>query len=131
LRSASATILSHLIATAKDDASFRGAADTAATMLFGLIDAEQGEAAMPMLRAHAIQLLQMRAPALSAGDVEKARALVRSLVREAPPYDDIKGPWRFSMCSASEFHEGECDILISTYKFTEVPLPADAPKAPG
>ncbi len=35
------------------------------------------------------------------------------------------------MCSASEFHEGECDILKDTYKFTEVSLPGDAPKAPG
>jgi hypothetical protein len=131
LRSASATILSHVIATASKDTSFRSAADTAAQRMLALIDAETGERAQPMLRAHAIQLLQMRAPALSASDTARARDLVRSLVREAPPYDELTGPWRFAMCSASEFHEGECEILVSTYKFTEVPLPEDAPKPPG
>ncbi|MFO0593601.1 MAG: hypothetical protein U0441_39030 [Polyangiaceae bacterium] len=131
IRSACATILSHTIATATNDPSFRAPADAAAKRLFGLIEAESGEHARPMLRAHAVQLLQMRAPALSAADADRARALVRSLVREAPPYDAIKGPWRFAMCSAGEFHDGECDILVSQYSFKEVEAPADAPKAPG
>lgn len=130
LRSASTTVLSHIVATAIKDTSFRSAADTAASMMFGLIDAEAGDAAKRMLRAHAIGLLQMRAPALSAKDTARTRDLVRSLVREAPPYAEIAGPWRFAVCSASEFHEGECDILVSTYRFTEVPLPEGAPKPP-
>lgn len=131
IRSACATILSHVIATATNDTSFRGAADAAAKALFALIDAETGDAAKPMLRAHAIQLLQIRAPALSQADAGRAKALVRSLVRESPPYDQIQGPWRFAMCSAGEFHEGECDILVNQFRFKEVPVPPDAPKAPG
>ena len=131
IRSASATILSHLIATAIKDTSFRSAADEAAKAMLALIDAESGDPAKPMLRAHAVQLLQMRAPALSEKDTAKVRDLVRSLVREAPPYAELTGPWRFAMCSASEFHEGECDILVTTYKFSEVPVPEGAPKAPG
>lgn len=131
VRSASATILSHVIATANRDPSFRSAADTAAAMMFALVESEAGARAKPMLRAHAIQLLQMRAPALSAKDTARARALVRSLVRAAPPYAELTGPWRFAMCSASEFHEGECDILVSTYGFTEIPVPEDTPKPPG
>lgn len=131
LRSAAATILSHVIATAIKDPSFRSAADAAAEAMFRLVEAEAGDTAKPMLRAHAIGLLQMRAPALSTRDAERARALVRSLVREAPPYAEIAGPWRFAMCSASEFHEGECAILVDTYRFTEIPVPDGAPKAPG
>jgi hypothetical protein len=131
IRSACATILSHVIATANKDASFRAAADAAAAAMLGLVAAETGERARPMLRAHAIQLLQMRAPALSGKDTAEVRALVRSLVREAPPYAELTGPWRFAMCSASEFHEGECDILVSSYKFTEVEAPEGAPKPPG
>ena len=131
IRSACATILSHLIGTANKDTSFRSAADQGAQLAFDLIAAETGELGKPMLRAHVIQLLQMRAPALSEADTTKARALVRSLVRERPPYESLGGPWRFAMCSASEFHEGECDILKETYKFKEVALPGDAPKAPG
>lgn len=118
IRSASATILSHTIATALNDTSFRGAADAAAQRMFALIDAEKGDAARPMLRAHAIQLLQMRAPALSQADADKTKALVQSLVRAAPPYDQIRGPWRFVMASAGEFHDGECDILVTIYRFT-------------
>jgi hypothetical protein len=131
IRSAALTVLSHAIATANNDPAFRGVADAGAKLVFALIDAEQGANAKPMLRAHAIQLLQIRAPALDAGDRAKALGLVRSLVREAPPYAEIKGPWHFSMCSASEFHEGECDILMTTYQLKEVALPEGAPKAPG
>lgn len=131
IRSACATILSHVIATAISDTSFRSAADLAAQKMFALIDAEAGDAGKPMLRAHAIQLLQMRGPALSQTDTDKTKALVRSLIREAPPYAQLQGPWRFAMCSAGEFHEGECDILVSQFRFTEIPAPADAPKAPG
>ena len=131
LRSACATVLSHLIGTANRDPSFRSAADEAAQLAFDMIAAEAGELGKPMLRAHVIQLLQMRAPALSEKDADRTRTLVRSLVRERPPYDALRGPWRFAMCSASEFHDGECDILKDTYKFTEVSLPGDAPRPPG
>lgn len=131
IRSAAATILSHVIATALKDTSFRAAADAAAAALLALVDAETGPHAKPMLRAHAIGLLQLRAPALSEEDTRRARALVRSLVREAPPYAEITGPWRFAMCSASEFHEGECEILVSTHGFQEVEAPEGTPRAPG
>ncbi|MBK8256155.1 MAG: hypothetical protein IPK82_26235 [Polyangiaceae bacterium] len=131
LRSAALTVLSHLIATVLKDATFRGVADSAAAQVFALINAESGDRAKPMLRAHAIQLLQMRAPALSEADRQKTLALVKTLVRAAPPYTDLIGSWRFAMCSASEFHEGECKILENTYQFKEIPAPADAPKPPG
>ncbi len=87
LRSACATVLSHLIGTATRDPSFRSSADEAAQLAFDLIAAEAGELGKPMLRAHVIQLLQMRAPALSEKDTNRTRTLVRSLVRERPPYD--------------------------------------------
>ncbi len=131
VRSACATVLSHILGTVNRDPTFRSAADEAAQLTFSLISAEQGQAAKPMLRGHVIQLLQMRAPALSEADAAQVRTLVRSLVRERPPYESLVGPWRFAMCSASEFHDGECDILVGTYRFTEVPTPADAPKPPG
>ena len=55
IRSAAATVLSHVIATANHDTSFRSAADSAARTLIALIDAEHGDTAKPMLRAHVIQ----------------------------------------------------------------------------
>ncbi len=131
IRSAAATVLSHLIATSLRDATFRGIADEAAARLFVLVDAEHGsDTARPALRAHVIGLLQMRAPALSAADKARAKTLLSSLVRAAPPYADLKGPWNFAMCSASEFHEGECDILVKKFKCKEVELPSDAPAPP-
>lgn len=134
IRSATLTILSHLVATVLRDASFRPIADQAAEQIFSLIEAEQNHPAsipsMPALRAHAISLLQMRGPALSPAHAKQARALVQSLLRQSPPYDELQGPYRFAMCSAWDFHEGECDILVNTYGFRPVPTPPDAPPAP-
>jgi hypothetical protein len=128
LRSAALTVLSHLVATAKDDPGFRAVADAAAAEIFALIEKEAAE---PSLRAHAILLLQLRGPALSAADRDRAAALVRGLVRAAPPYAELKGAWNFAMCSGWDFHEGECDVLRTKYRFTDVPLPEGAPKPPG
>ncbi len=131
IRSACATVYSHLIATSLRDPGFRAAADEATRALFTLIDAEQGHAsARPALRAHAVGLLQMRAPALSDSDRARARTLVQSLVRAAPPYAELKGPWNFAICSADEFHDGECDILLEKYRFREIEKPADTPAPP-
>lgn len=131
LRSAVLTVLSHIVATVRKDASFRTAADTAATAILELIDKEQGHAtARPALRSHAIQLLQMRAPGLSASARQRAGELLKTLIREAPPYAQLKSVWRFAMCSAYDFHDGECDIFIQKYGFKEIPMPADAPKSP-
>ncbi|WP_437953254.1 hypothetical protein WME98_23125 [Sorangium sp. So ce296] len=131
LRSAAATVLSHLIATSLDDRGFAPVAERAAEEIFALIEKEAGdETARPALRAHAIHLLQLRAPALTAAQQERARGLVRGLLREAPPYDELTGPWSFAICSASEFHEGECRILVSKYGFKQIPLPPEAPPPP-
>lgn len=120
LRSACVTVLAHLVATVRRNPSLRTHAEIAATWIFGVIDAESGPAARPALRAHAIQLLQLRAPHLPQADRARAAELVRSLVRTAPPYGDLQGPWRFAMCSAWDFHEGECEVLESKHGFTRV-----------
>ena len=87
LRSAALTILSHILATATKDATFRSVADQAAEDIFSLIDEELDDpTARPALRSHAIQLLQMRAPALNETHREKAEELLRNLIRQAPPY---------------------------------------------
>ncbi|MDI1448472.1 hypothetical protein [Polyangium sp. 6x1] len=130
IRSAALTVLSHLVATTLRDPAFRATADQAAALMFALVAGETGPTAVPALRAHAIQLLSMRAPALSKADRQRARSLVRSLVREAPPYDALPGPWRFAMCSARDFHEGEVDILLGRYGFREIPAPDGSPKPP-
>ncbi|MCC6558233.1 MAG: hypothetical protein IT372_35260, partial [Polyangiaceae bacterium] len=131
IRSAGLTVLSHLIATSLRDASFAPLAEQAAADVFQLIDSERGDdAARPALRAHGIQLLQLRAPALSEPDRQRARTLVRSLLREAPPYADLEGPWNFAMCSAGEFHEGECRILERDHGFKEIAVPPGAPASP-
>jgi hypothetical protein len=131
MRSAAVTVLSHLIATSLDDRGFAPVAELAAAELFRVIEAEAvDETARPALRAHAIQLLQMRAPALPAAQQARARSLVRGLVRVAPPYEALTGAWNFAMCSASEFHEGECRVLVSAHGFKEIPLPPDTPAAP-
>ncbi len=127
LRSAALTVLSHLVATALDDADFRSVADDAAAAIFALIDAERGDAARPALRAHAVLLLQLRGPALRDADRARARQLVQGLVRSAPPYADLRGPWRFAMCSDGEFHEGECEILVRKFGFKKIDVPKDAP----
>lgn len=130
IRSACLTVLSHLVATVLHDPDFRSIADKASTTMFALVNAEQGPNAMPALRAHAISLLSMRAPALSSADADRARTLIKSLVREAPPYEDLKGPWRFAMCSAHDFHEGEVEIFISKFGFREIPAPEGTPTGP-
>jgi len=130
IRSAALSVLSHLVATSLRDPGFEAIAASASSAMFSFVEAEQGEAALPALRAHAIQLLSMRAPALSLADRDRARALVRGLVREAPPYADLKGPWRFAMCSAYDFHEGEVDILKNRYNFVEIDAPEGSPAAP-
>ncbi|WP_437530599.1 hypothetical protein WME79_50050 [Sorangium sp. So ce726] len=131
LRSAATTVLSHLIATSLDDRGFAPVAERAAEEILALIEEEAGdETARPALRAHAIHLLQLRAPGLTAAQQERARELVRGLLREAPPYDELTGPWNLAMCGASEFHEGECNILVSTHGFKEIALPPEAPPSP-
>ncbi|MRG92111.1 hypothetical protein [Polyangium spumosum] len=130
VRSAAVTVLSHLVATVLRDPTFRDAADEAAASMFALVTSEEGPSAVPALKAHVIQLLSMRAPALSAADRELARSLVRGLVRESPPYEALPGPWRFAMCSARDFHEGEVDIFINRYGFRDVPPPEGSPSPP-
>lgn len=125
LRSAALTILSHLLATVTKDPSFRSVADQAAEQIFALIDEEQDDpSARPALRSHAIQLLQMRAPALSPAHRHRAEELLRGLIRQAPPYAELPSIWRFAMCSAWDFHEGEVDLLKSRFGFKET-KPAD------
>ncbi len=125
VRSACLTILSHHVATVLHDPAWRPIADRAAAAMVRVIDGERGEHARPALRAHGINLLQLRGPALSPADRERARALLATLLRAAPPYDQLPGPWRFAMCSADEFHDGECDLLKTAHGFKEIPLPAD------
>lgn len=132
VRSAALTVLSHIVATVLRDPSFRAAADAAASEMLALCDAEQNHPhAMPALRAHAIALLQLRGPALSPAHANAARERLRGLVRASPPYAEISGPYRFAMCSAWDFHEGECETLVNTYGFRPIPTPEDAPPAPG
>jgi hypothetical protein len=130
LRSAGLTVLAHVIGTVRKDPSFRAAADQAAAMTFALIDKEQAHpTAHAALRSHAIQLLQLRAPALAPADREHAAALLRGLIREAPPYDKLPEVWRFAMCSAWDFHEGEVESLRRRHGFTEIKPPEDGPRA--
>ncbi|MDP2305663.1 MAG: hypothetical protein Q8P18_06520 [Pseudomonadota bacterium] len=128
LRSACVTILAHVIATVRRDASFRPHADVAASWIFEGIEREVGDTSRPALRAHAIQLLQLRGPCLGAADKARATGLLRALVRPAPPYAELTGPWRLAMSSAFDFHEGECEVLTGRHGFTEV---ADAPLVEG
>lgn len=130
-RSAALTVLSHMIATVLRDGSWRALADSAAEEVFALIQAEGAHpTAHAALRGHAILLLQLRGPALNAAHRERAAALVRTLVRAAPPYAELKGPWRFAMCSTWDFHPGEMEVIVRTHGFKQVPTPADAPPAP-
>jgi hypothetical protein len=132
VRSAALTLLSHVLATVLADPGFRAVADASAAAIFGLIDREQGsETARPALRAHAILLLQLRGAALAPADQARAAALVRSLIRVAPPYAEFTGPWNFAMCSDASFHEGECDVLVEQHHFTKIDLPAGAPALQG
>lgn len=124
LRSACATVLAHIVATVRRDAGFRGVADEAAQRLFRMVYAERGEGASPALRSHLIHLLQLRAPMLRPADRGLAASLLKELVRTAPPYDDLTGTWRFAMCSAWDFHEGECEVLERAHRFTRVESPS-------
>ncbi|HMY57196.1 MAG TPA: hypothetical protein PK472_03025 [Pseudomonadota bacterium] len=131
LRSAALTILSHLVATVAKDPSFRTVADEAAEIIFSLIDEEKDDpTARPALRSHAIQLLQMRAPALSAAHRQRAQDLLRSLIRQAPPYTELPTVWRFAMCSAWDFHEGEVELLQKRFGFTKAEPEKNPPKLP-
>lgn len=131
LRSAALTILSHLLATAAKDATFRTVADQAAEAIFTLIEEETDDpSARPALRSHAIHLLQMRAPALTEPHRQRAQELLRSLIRQAPPYADLPSVWRFAMCSAFDFHEGEVELLRNRFGFVDAPIDATTPKLP-
>jgi hypothetical protein len=126
VRSAAVTVLAHILATVRRDPGFRAVADSAAAWILAVIGAEAGPTARPALRAHAIHLLQLRGPCLSPADRARATELLHGLVRAAPPYASLTGPWRFAMCSAYDFHDGECDVLTKQHGFVDVPLPADA-----
>lgn len=128
VRSGALTVLSHLLATVLADPGFRAAADAATTAIFDLINHEQGsDAARASLRAHAILLLQLRGAALSSKDQARAVALVKGLIRAAPPYAELTGPWNFAMCSDSEFHLGECEVLVKQHDFKRIELPEGTP----
>jgi hypothetical protein len=129
LRSAAVTVLSHVIATALKDPTFRAPADRAARRILRLID-DEAAGGRAELRAHAINLLAMRGPALRADDQARVQALLRGLRRAAPPYAELTGTWYFALNSASEFFPGEVKILERTHKFTKVEAPADAPRPP-
>ncbi len=120
LRSAALTVLSHLVATALRDPGFSQISERAADRILQLIDAETGAGAVPALRAHGINLLQLRGPALSEAHREAARSLLRASLRLRPPYEQLPEVWRFAVCSDREFHEGECDILLKNH-FRELP----------
>lgn len=132
VRSAALTVLSHILATVLADPGFRAAADASAAAIFRVIDHERGsETARPALRVHAILLLQLRGAALAPADQARAAELVKSLLRAAPPYAELTGPWNFAMCSNAAFHEGECDVLVEQHRFKKIDRPADAPVLQG
>lgn len=120
LRSAVLTVLSHLVASGRRASELRPHAEVAASWIFELVAREEGPHARPALRAHAIQLLQLRAPHLGERDRARATELLRGLVRPAPPYDTLVGPWRFALCSAWDFHEGECEVLVAKHGFARI-----------
>ncbi|EYF05967.1 hypothetical protein [Chondromyces apiculatus] len=130
-RSAGLTVLAHLTATALRDPAFGAVAEEAAQEMLRLAHAEQDhETARPALRAHAVHLLQLRAPALTRAHREEVQALVRGLLREAPPYAELTGPWNVAMCSAGEFIVGEQRLLVRSAGFREIPLPDGTPAPP-
>ncbi len=130
LRSAALTVLSHVVATALKDPEFRAAADVAAERIFRLVDEEGGPGGRSELRAHAISLLSLRGPALRPEQQTRAQALLRSLSRQAPPYAELTGPWRFALASAAEFFSGEVELLQTKYGFTKIAAPEGTPKPP-
>jgi hypothetical protein len=130
IRSAAATVLSHVIATVLKDASFRAVADRAAARLLRLVDDEDAPGGRPDLRAHAINLLSMRGPALAKTDQTRVQALLRGLRRAAPPYAEIKGTWRFTLNAGGEFLAGQIKIFETKFDFKKIDVPADAPASP-
>ncbi|MCB9701334.1 MAG: hypothetical protein H6711_05545 [Myxococcales bacterium] len=131
LRSATLTVLAHVIATAAKDPGFRDPADRAAAMIFALIDAEVGAGARPEIRAHAVQLLSQRGPALTEAERARVKALLGGLRRASPPYEELDRPWRVALNSGYEFHRGGLEVLKKTHKFTEVEAPEGTPTPPG
>lgn len=131
LRSAALTVLSHVVATVLKDPSFRAAADAAVARIFRLIDDEAGPGGRPELRSHAVSLLSMRGPALSPAEQKRAQGLVRGQRRQAPPYAELRGPWRFALASAYEFFGGEVELLQTQHGFKKVDAPEGAPTPPG
>src|SRR5262249_53477450 len=77
-RSAALTLRSHLCATVLRHPQFRAVADAAVQQIFAFIEAEKSTSP---LRAHAILLLSLRGPALSANDAARAKQLLNGLVR--------------------------------------------------
>jgi hypothetical protein len=130
LRSACATIASHVIATVRADATFAEPAARAAKLLFELVDREAGETSVGGLRVHAILLLSLRAPELSDADRAHTKKLLAELVRPSPPYAELPSTWLFAMCSGWEFHEGEVALLQSSHGFREIKGASDAPQGP-
>ena len=131
LRSAGLTVLSHIVATLRRDPGYAQVAAAATEAIFALIEQEADHpGARAALRAHAIQLLQMRGPALTPAARDRATALLKGLIRQAPPYAQLDGVWRFAMCSAWDFHEGECDVLLRRYNFKEVAPESHPPSLP-
>lgn len=130
LRSACATVLSHVVATALKAPDYRAVADRAVARLLLLVADESGPGGRPDLRAHVINLLSMRGPALAKPDQERVQALLRGLRRAAPPYAELTGPWRFVLNAAGEFLGGQMKLLQKKFGFTKVELPADAPASP-
>ncbi|HNH50428.1 MAG TPA: hypothetical protein PKY30_25575, partial [Myxococcota bacterium] len=127
IRSAILTVLSHLTATTLRRRDWKAVGEAAADQLLAMVEAESGPQANAALRAHGIFLLQLRGSALSSTQRQRAASLLRQLVRSAPPYESLKGPWHFAMCSGWDFHEGECEILLQR-GFKEVPTTVAAPR---
>lgn len=112
VRSAALTVLVHLAATGPKLPDLAEAATQAARRVFTFIDAEQGDAtAYASLRAHAVLSLARRGAALTSGDLGRTKRLLKGLLRVSPPYGQLRGAWRFAMCSDVEFHEPGCRIL--------------------
>lgn len=131
LRSAGLTVLSHIVATLRKDPSYAEVAAAATESILSLIEQEAGHPnARPALRAHAILLLQMRGPALTPAARQRVTTLLQGLIRQAPPYAELDHPWRFAMCSAWDFHEGEVEVLRRRYNFKDAGPESPPPTLP-
>jgi hypothetical protein len=90
MRSAVATVLSHVVATVRKDPTFRAVADRAVARLLLLVSDEDGPGGRPDLRAHVINLLSMRGPALAKPDQKQAcRRCSAACGASAPPYAEL------------------------------------------